>query len=171
MHWTTDLLTLRPPPVPTVVRHLNKKFSMQNTSEKINTWADDIIGYWRSKKITLSKGASLEEISNTGKKLGFDFPQSFKVLYQKVDGFGNGDWNEAMIAIWSLERIEEESGRYPDFIGFGDFLINSHVYGFLKNQPGIFKNYDLADTGVPEKIADTFEEAIDLINSNSDLLY
>ena len=76
-----------------------------------------------------------------------------------------------MIEIWSLERIENGFGRYPDFIGFSDYLINSHVYGFLKNQQGVFKNYDSADSGIPEKIADTFEEAIDLINSNSNLLY
>ena len=144
---------------------------MQNTFENIDTWADGIISYWRSKKITLQKGNSVERISGTENKLGFIFPQSFKILYQKVNGFGDSDWNENMIGIWSLERIENEFGRYPDFIGFSDFLINSHVYGFLKNQQGIFKNCDLADTGVPEKIADTFEEAIDLINTNSNLLY
>lgn len=144
---------------------------MQNTFENIDLWADEIIGHWISKKITLQKGASLKKILNTENKLGFVFPQSFKLLYQKVNGFGDSDWNENMIGVWSLERIEDEFGRYPDFIGFSDFIINSHVYGFLKNQQGIFKNYDLADTGVPEKIADTFEEAIDLINTNSDLLY
>jgi hypothetical protein len=137
---------------------------LQNTS-------DSVLGHWRSEKITLQKGASLEKISHIENKLGFVFPQSFKLLYQKVNGFGDNDWNENMIGVWPLERIEDEFGRYPDFIGFSDFFVNSHVYGFLKNQQGIYKNYDLADTGVPEKIADTFEEAIDLININSDLLY
>ena len=143
---------------------------MQNTFENIDAWAEAIISHWRNKKITLQKGASVEKISNTENKLGFVFPQSFKVLYQKVNGFGDSDWNENMIGIWSLERIEDEFGRYPDFIGFSDFLINSCVYGFLKNQQGIFKNYDLADPGDPQKIADTFEQAINLINTNSNLL-
>ena len=110
---------------------------MQNTSENMNTWTDGIIVHWKSKNINLQKGASLEKILNIEKKLGFDFPQSFKVLYQKVDGFREGDWNENMIEIWSLERIENGFGRYPDFIGFSDYLINSHVYGFLKNQQGL----------------------------------
>jgi hypothetical protein len=75
-----------------------------------------------------------------------------------------------MISIWPLDRISREYGRYENFVGFGDYLINSHVYGFLKDQQGVFKNYDLAKS-TPEKIAETFEEAVSLINLNSDLLY
>jgi hypothetical protein len=59
---------------------------LQDTFENIVRWADGIIVQWRSKKITLQQGASLEKISNTENKLGFVFPQSFKVLYRKANG-------------------------------------------------------------------------------------
>jgi hypothetical protein len=132
-------------------------------------WPDNAIIHWVN-KIELTPGASLEKIIETENAVGFEFPDSFKTLYMKVNGFGNNDWNENMISIWPLDRILKEYGRYDNFVGFSDYLINSHVYGFLKGQQGIFKNYDLAES-VPEKIAETFEEAITLININSDLLY
>ena len=144
---------------------------MENTIDNIHTWADRTISYWRSKNIPLQRGASLELISKTEKIIGFTFPNSFRVLYQKANGFEDFDWDENMICIWSLTRIEKEFGWYPNFIGFADFLINSHVYGFLKDQNGIFKNYDFAERRTPEKIAKIFDEAIDLINMNSDVLY
>ena len=134
-------------------------------------WTDQVISDWKEKGIKLEKGISIEKIHDFEKLLNFTFPQDFIDLYIKINGFEDYDWNENMISIWSLKRIENEFGRYPNFIGFSDFFTCSHVYGFLKDQQGIFKNYDLTDPGVPEKIAETFEEAINLINTNSDLLY
>lgn len=112
----------------------------------------------------------MKKISATEEIIGFEFPESFKTLYLKVNGFENYEWLANMISIWSLERIANEYEPQKNFVGFGDYLIHSHVYGFLKNQPGIFKCFDLT-TPVIEKIADTFEEAIALINNNDDLLY
>ncbi|WP_114779438.1 SMI1/KNR4 family protein [Botryobacter ruber] len=139
--------------------------------ENIEIWADTVIDLWLKNKIPVQPGASLESISKTEEILGFVFPDSFKALYKKANGFEEFEWDANMICLWSLNRIEQEYGRYPNFIGFGDYLINSHVYGFSKGEKGIFKNYDLADPGIPEKIAETFEEAVELINKNSDLLY
>ena len=133
-------------------------------------WPDNTMNYWTSKNIKLAPGTSLKIISDAEKILSFIFPYSFKLLYQKVNGFVDNNSDENMISVWPIDRILEEYGRYPKFVGFSDFLINSHVYGFLKNRPGIFKNYDLADPHI-EKIAETFEDAIGLINTNSDLLY
>ncbi|MDB5202729.1 MAG: hypothetical protein JWQ27_2138 [Ferruginibacter sp.] len=136
---------------------------------ELDDWFDSIINDWRT-TIKLGKAASLENIFKTEQRIGFKFPDSFRLFYQKANGFENDDWLDSMISIWPLKRMEEELGRYQNFIGFSDYLINSHVYGFLTNRPGIFKNYDLAGT-VPVKIAETFEEALMLIKNNSDLLY
>ena len=135
----------------------------------IHEWSDSIITHW-GKKIQFGSGVSLESISQTEKIIGFEFPDSFKIFHNKVNGFEKNDWLESMISVWPLDRIVEEIGRYPNFIGFSDYLINSHVYGFIKGEDGVFKNYDLAE-GIPIKIAETFEEAIDLIKNNSDVLY
>lgn len=137
----------------------------------IDTWNDGLINFWRSKGIQLKSGATLAEISKTESIIGFKFPEAFIILYLKVDGFDNNDWDENMISIWPLGRILDEYGRYKGFVGFSDYLINSHVFGFVKDQEGIFKNYDLAESDLPEKIAESFQEGINLINLNSDLLY
>ena len=144
---------------------------MDNNIEYIHDWSESVISQWKAQKIPLQKGATLAAISKTEKILEFTFPLSFKVLYQKVDGFEHFEWNENMIGIWQLSRMENEFGRYSNFVGFGDFLINSCSYGFLKDQPGIFKAWDLAYSTPLEKIAESFEEAIDLILANTDLLY
>lgn len=132
-----------------------------------------MVELWKLQNLNLGEGASLESIEKVEKYLSIKFPETFKNLYTKVDGFNAMDWNEHMFCIWPLERIIEEHNykRHPEFIGFCDFLINSHWIGFVKGQSGIFKSYGIDYQQSPEKIADNFEDAIDLINSNSDIIY
>jgi hypothetical protein len=74
-----------------------------------------------------------------------------------------------MFSIWPLKRIVEEYNRGIDqiFIAFADYLINSHLIGFVKGQEGVFKNYGTS----PELIASTFSEVILLINSDANVVY
>ena len=51
-------------------------------------------------------------------------------------------------------------------VDFCDFLINSHCIGFFKTAAVVFK-----DVNPNFAIALTFEEAIELINIDSDLIY
>jgi hypothetical protein len=132
-------------------------------------WADSVIIYWRDKGIELEKGATDKQINDAEHFLDFQFPSTFKELYKKVNGFRDNEWNEQMISIWPLSRILQEQ-RYPNFVAFSDYLISSHVYGFIKDGSGIYKNYDLAGN-ISVKIADSFEAAINLINTDDDLLY
>ncbi|HEV8506058.1 MAG TPA: SMI1/KNR4 family protein [Chitinophagaceae bacterium] len=144
-----------------------------DTSFDIKAWINAIDTYWRKEGIELEDGASELQISEAEQILGIQFPSHFKELYRKVNGFKANDWNEHMVSIWPIERMLEEHShkRYPNFVGFSDYLVNSHVFGFLKDRSGIYKFYDLADIGMPVKIADSFPQAIDLINANSELLY
>jgi hypothetical protein len=144
-----------------------------DTSQKINDWTNWVVDFWRRQDLKLGDGASLNLIEKTEQYLSVKFPDSFKELYKKVDGFKDMDWNEHMFCVWPLERIVEEYDfkRNADCIGFSDFLINSHWIGFVRNQPGIFKWYDHKDYPNPEKIAENFEDAIDLINSSADIIY
>ncbi|MBL1219467.1 hypothetical protein JET18_01380 [Chryseobacterium sp. L7] len=74
-----------------------------------------------------------------------------------------------MFSMWPLARILEEYHNENDksFIVFADYLINSHHIGFVKGKKGVFKNSGAAT----ELIADTFSEAIFLINLDADILY
>ncbi|MEP7230797.1 MAG: SMI1/KNR4 family protein [Ginsengibacter sp.] len=139
-----------------------------DNSKQILSWTDHVIHIWTAKGIKLQKGISIDKISDFEKLLDFTFPQDFIELYSKVNGFEDFDWNEHMFSLWSLDRILEEYQDDGDtnYIGFCDFLINSHSIGFFKTGQGIFKSYDQK-----KSIGNTFKEGIELINSNSDLIY
>ncbi len=141
--------------------------------DEIDNWANNVISFWKTKDIELGAGASLVEIEKTEKIVGLNFPEAFKILYQKRNGFTNWGWTENMFSIWTLEKIVEEYnyGRNNNFVAFSDFLINSHWIGFAKDKSGVFKWYDLQEYPIMEKIADKFEDAIQMINSNSDNIY
>jgi hypothetical protein len=136
--------------------------------EQMRHWATSIVSFWLSANIKLEGAAALSEISEMEIGIGMRFPISFVELYKIANGFKDWDMNEHMISIWPLDRIKEEYTQNKDknFVGFCDYLINSHHIGFLKNSPGIFKEYDEFNP-----IASTFEEAIELINSGSDLIF
>ena len=138
----------------------------------LTNWANDTVDFWASKKLNLEQGVSTGDLEKTENFVDFIFPRSFKELYKKANGFKNWESNEHLFSIWPVEKIIEEFnyGRHPEFIGFCDFLINSHWIGFMRGQQGIFKRWDTTNHP-PLKIADSFEEVIKMINSNSDEIY
>lgn len=144
-----------------------------NNLQEIDTWTNKVVDLWRTQNLKIGKGVSLDIIDKAEQYLSIKFPESFKELYKKANGFSEMDWNEHMFCVWSLERMTEEHDykRHPDFVGFCDFLINSHWIGFVRDRPGIFKRYDLKGYSDPEKIADSFEDAIDMINTNAEIIY
>jgi hypothetical protein len=113
-------------------------------------------------------GELTSEVQKTEALIGIRFPESFIELYSKANGFADWDMNRNMFSVWPLKRIEEEYAinRDKHFVGFCDYLINSHSIGFLKTSDGIFKDYDEFNP-----IASTFEQGIELLNSDSDLIY
>ncbi|HWK06589.1 MAG TPA: SMI1/KNR4 family protein [Puia sp.] len=134
----------------------------------MQAWVEGTLAFWKSQNIQLENGASEIAIAESENIIGIKFPLSFIELYKVVNGFKDYDWDANMFSIWPLQRIIKEYTASKDktFIGFCDFLINSHCIGFLKNANGVFKDIDPSLA-----IASTFEEAIELINSNSDLIY
>lgn len=140
---------------------------MEN-SKQVLSWTNQAIDIWTSKGIKLQNGISVNKIYDLEKLLDYKFPKDFIELYTKANGFEDFDWNENMFSLWSLERILKEYHEDGDtnYIGFCDFLINSHSIGFFKTNKGIFKSYDQN-----QPIGNTFKEAVELINSNSALIY
>ncbi|MDN3691302.1 SMI1/KNR4 family protein [Chryseobacterium tructae] len=124
---------------------------------------------WANQNIKLSPPATEESIKATEEMINFPFPDDFKEFYLQLDGFLDWDWTRNMFSIWPLARIQEEYHNQTDknFIVFADYLINSIQMGFMKGKKGVFKNYD----ETPEWIADTFSEALFLIDSDADILY
>lgn len=137
-------------------------------SKQTTSWIDQVINTWTTKGIKLQVGISIDKIYEIELLISFKFPQDFIELYSKVNGFQDFEWNENMFSLWSLDRIlkENQENGNTNFIGFCDFLINSHSIGFLKSNKGIFKSHNKTTA-----IGNTFKEVIELINSNSALIY
>jgi hypothetical protein len=133
-----------------------------------NDWTEKIIQQWKTEDIELNPGISADELTLAEKNLGFVFPDQFKELYLKVNGFRDNDWRRNMFSLWPVDRIIEEynSSNDKNFIGFSDYLINSHQIGFTKDKKGIYKYHNK-----PELIADTFDQGVHLINIDAEIIY
>ena len=133
-----------------------------------NEWITKALIQWKNEGIELNPPSTSLIIKLAEEKLSFNFPVDFKRLYLQIDGFKDYDWRENMFSIWSIKRILAEFDEREDkaFIGFSDFLVNSHALGFYRDLNGIYKD---VDRHFP--VAKTFEECIDLINSDSSLIY
>jgi hypothetical protein len=131
-------------------------------------WINEAILTWQKEVIALQPGALETYIAELEQWLGFSFPNDFYEFYKVVNGFERYVSNEDFFSLWSLETLWEEylNNKEGEFIGVCDYMINSHQIGFIKGQTGIYKEY--ART---EKIAGSFKEFIELLNSGSDLLY
>jgi hypothetical protein len=137
-------------------------------------WINEAILTWQKEGIKLRPGALETYIAEMEQWLGFSFPADFYEFYKVVNGFERWSSNENFFSLWSLETLWEEgpNNQEDDFIGFCDHMINSHWIGFVKNKPGIYRHYpNIITEGRTTKIADSFKEFIELLNTDSELLY
>ena len=133
----------------------------------MSEWVKNITEIWKSEQLRLSGPASPEVIRKAERTIGFTFPPELKELYLEVDGFSD-DMNPNCFRIWPICTIVEQYVKSDDleFVGFCDWLINSHSIGFIKNKPGIYKEYDRS-----APIADSFTGFLDLLLRDSTVLY
>jgi len=134
-----------------------------------HTWALATRSLWLKRGLKLEQGVPSVDIESVELAVSFEFPAEMRALYREVNGFRNSDMDvESMISIWPMGRIRQEYNANPDrnFIGFCDFLINSHAIGFFKDRKGVFKSYDAFNP-----ISETFLQSIDLINTASELIF
>jgi len=141
----------------------------------------EIIEQWKVELIQLNPPATIDSIKRAEQIVHYTFPPDFKELYLISDGFKDRDWRPNMFSLWPLQRIIDEyseelsrntgNSSYQDeharnFVGFCDYLINIHQIGFFKNSIGVYKSYDEFNP-----IAQSFTEALQLINKDADLIY
>ncbi|AYL94193.1 SMI1/KNR4 family protein [Mucilaginibacter celer] len=134
-------------------------------------WIKEAIELWQEDEVKMNPPATAVDIEKAETTLNFNFPDDFKALYTVVNGFEDYEWQEYMFSFWSLDRIIEEFAKSSNkhVVGFCDFLIMSHVIGFKRNEPGVFKDYSVAPG--EEFIAGTFKESISMINSGAPEIY
>lgn len=150
----------------TIGKFIEEVIDIDNSKKSI----DEIIETWRHTDLKLNDPATEDLISDIQKKIEYTFPKDFLNFYKKINGFKDWDVIGEMFSIWTLERIAEEYEKCDDknFVPFCDYLIDSHRIGYLKDEFGVYKDY--YDQKM-YKIADTFEDTIKLILTDSELLY
>ena len=129
---------------------------------------DEVIVSLSKLDLKLNTSASDQQISDAQHVLNFVFPEDFVYFYNRINGFSENDVTNELFGIWPIERIIEEfdSTEQRDFIAFGDYMINSHSFGYSRSNPGIFKSYDLT-----QSVANSFEQTLRLMLIDSSNLY
>lgn len=51
-------------------------------------------------------------------------------FYTNFGGMIDGDMDESLLSVWTLEKITEENSLSSELTYFADFLIESHRYAF-----------------------------------------
>ncbi|WP_342084842.1 SMI1/KNR4 family protein [Dyadobacter sp. OTU695] len=107
----------------------------------MDSWTNEVIRQWQVEKIELNASVTNDQINIAEQILNFTFPDQFKQLYLRANGFKDYDWRSNMFSIWPLESIMDEylSNTNKNFIGFSDYLICSHCIGFMNDRKGIYK--------------------------------
>jgi len=135
-------------------------------------WVQKAITQWQEEGIELNQGASTADIEKAEDQIEFIFPNDFKELYLYANGFSDYEWRNNLFSIWSLERIiSEYNDSFNGFVGFCDYSICVFSLGFDKNKSGIYRHYfelQREDIGF---VSISFEKTIDLLSSDSKLLY
>jgi hypothetical protein len=135
----------------------------------MENWLQELLIKWRSEGVKLNPPASVAEIENAETVLDFKFPEDFKAFYLQVNGFADFYMQEEQFTLWPITEIIKTFGfEDTEFIGFCDYLVNSHSIGYSKKFQGIFKDYAHVSDSI---IAKTFKELIEIINSNPAIAY
>ncbi len=137
----------------------------------MENWIQKAVSQWKDEGLDLNPGATLADIADAEKQIGFLFPDDLKELYLVANGFVDFEWKSSMISLWSLKRIVDDHKTGKRFIMFGDFFTSTWQYGFDRNQPGIFKALSHHQQEPIQFIAESFQRTIELINCDSESLF
>jgi|GEM_PF-6718188 len=117
-----------------------KLLSIIGTFQK--TMVTAIIFDWIKEGIELNRAATSGQILSCEEAIGFRFPTDFTQFYFLYNGFKEFNMDSKLLSLWSIEKIQAEYDPSDEFIGFCDYLINSHQIGYIKSQHGIYLDYN-----------------------------
>ena len=87
-------------------------------------------------------------------------------FYSNFGGMINGDMDESLLSVWTLEMIVKENSASSELTCFADFLIDSHRYAFKYENVNISSVYSDYESEDFVKIADSIEQFFDLYLTN-----
>ena len=137
----------------------------------MGNWISEVLAQWKEEGIEINQGASFADIERAEDLIGYRFPNDFRELYSVVNGFVDFEARGFYLSLWSLNRIVDDYDKDKEFIIFSDHSLSVCQYGFHRSKAGIFKTYTHHQQGPTEHIAESFRQAVELINRDSELLF
>ena len=121
---------------------------------------------WRKENLKLAPPNSEQQIADCFLGIESLISKDVLELYTNFGGMINGDLDETLLSIWTLERIRQENLTDSELTCFADFLIESHRYAFKyenADTSSVYNNYETSDF---IKVADSVEQFFDLYLTN-----
>ena len=121
-----------------------------------------VIKNWQKENLKLSPPNSAQQIVDCFLSIKRSFSKDMLEFYSNCGGMTDGDMDESLLSVWTLEKIAEENSAVSELTFFADFLIESHRYAFKYEDESTSSVY--SDWETPEfiRIADSVEQFIDL---------
>ncbi len=121
---------------------------------------------WQEEKLKLSPPNSEQQVIDSFRSIERLVSKDIIELYSNFGGFINGDMNESLLSLWTLEEIKKNNSTVSELTYFADFLIESHRYAFKYENIDTSSVYSDCESEEFVKIADSIEQFFDLYLTN-----
>jgi hypothetical protein len=126
---------------------------------------------WHKECLELVKPKSEKEIVEKLANLKMPISQDVVEVYSILGGMVDGESDATCFSFWDIDKILDENEPNSELIGFGDFLIHSHLYYFKFRNESVSSIHIWWEEKDIEKIADSFEEFFENYLKNPEKYY
>ena len=132
-----------------------------------NEILEKVIEKWKKEELKIVQSYSETQVRDAFNKIGKSVSKDIIQIYTSIGAIDNNDTDSNLLCFWDLDYLINENLTYKsDFALFGDFLINSHFYGYKYENENISSVYSDFETSKYIKIAESVEEFLNLYLTN-----
>lgn len=127
-----------------------------------NEILENVIQKWKNEELEVVQPYSETQVREAFDKIGKSVSKDIIQIYTSI-GSMNDTMDLNLLCFWNLGNLVTENLNHKSkFTLFGDFLINSHFYGYKYENENISSVYSDFETGEYIKIAESVEEFLHL---------
>lgn len=127
-----------------------------------NALLEKVIEKWKKEELKIVQPYSETQVREAFDKIGKLVSKDVMQIYTSI-GSMNDNMDLNLLCFWNLDNLVTENLNHKsEFTLFGDFLINSHFYGYKYENENISSVYSDFQTSEHIKIAESVEEFLHL---------
>lgn len=127
-----------------------------------NEILEKVIQKWKNEELDIFPPYSETQVREAFDKIGKSVSKDVIQIYTFI-GSMNDNMDLNLLCFWNLDNLVTENLNHKsDFTLFGDFLVNSHFYGYKYENGNISSVYSDFETGEHLKIAESVEDFLHL---------